>query len=94
MEATQKKENTEEKAAEQKPQDIFEQAFSEITPTTEEGKEEKGKKGKARPVKARKEKKNVRQVLRGYAYVQATYNNTMVTLTDLNGNVLVSASAG
>ncbi|MFH1773222.1 MAG: 30S ribosomal protein S11 [Patescibacteria group bacterium] len=28
------------------------------------------------------------------AYIKATYNNTMVTLTDLNGNVLSWASAG
>jgi len=30
----------------------------------------------------------------GKAYIQATYNNTIVTLTDLNGNVLSWASAG
>ncbi|MCC7357291.1 30S ribosomal protein S11 [Candidatus Uhrbacteria bacterium] len=30
----------------------------------------------------------------GKAYVQATYNNTIVTLTDLNGNVLGWSSAG
>jgi small subunit ribosomal protein S11 len=30
----------------------------------------------------------------GRAYVQATYNNTIVTLTDPNGNVLSWASAG
>ena len=30
----------------------------------------------------------------GKAYIQATYNNTIVTLTDLNGNVLSWSSAG
>ncbi|KPJ84681.1 30S ribosomal protein S11 [Parcubacteria bacterium SG8_24] len=30
----------------------------------------------------------------GRAYVQATYNNTIVTLTDNNGNVLGWSSAG
>jgi small subunit ribosomal protein S11 len=39
-------------------------------------------------------KKTVRQVLHGRAYVQATFNNTIVTVTDLNGNTLAWASAG
>ncbi len=42
----------------------------------------------------RKKKKQVRQVTNGRAYVQATYNNTIVTFTDQNGNVLAWASAG
>ena len=41
-----------------------------------------------------KRKKPVRQVAVGRAYVQATYNNTIVTLTDPNGNVLGWSSAG
>jgi small subunit ribosomal protein S11 len=41
-----------------------------------------------------KKKKKVRQISHGRAYVQATYNNTMITLTDLNGNVLTQSSAG
>lgn len=44
-------------------------------------------------VKAKK-KKAVRQVPRGNAYIQATYNNTIVSVTDLNGAVLGWASAG
>ncbi len=36
----------------------------------------------------------MRQVTEGNAYVQATYNNTIVTLTDLNGNTLGWSSAG
>lgn len=51
------------------------------------------KKGKTRVPRA-KRKKNVRQVSTGRAYVQATYNNTIVTLTDPNGNVLGWSSAG
>lgn len=42
----------------------------------------------------RKKKKTVRAVSVGRAYVQATYNNTIVTLTDPNGNVLGWSSAG
>ncbi len=39
----------------------------------------------------RKERKNVP---RGRAYIQATFNNTIVTLTDQQGNVLAWDSAG
>jgi small subunit ribosomal protein S11 len=39
-------------------------------------------------------KKTLRQVRAGQAHIQATYNNTIVTLTDLNGNVLSWSSAG
>lgn len=48
------------------------------------------KKGKATRVK-RKARKNIE---RGQAHIQSTFNNTMVTLTDLQGNVLSWASAG
>jgi len=41
-----------------------------------------------------KKKKPTRIVSVGRAYVQATYNNTIVTLTDPNGNVLGWSSAG
>jgi len=41
-----------------------------------------------------KKKKVVRHVSTGRAYIQATYNNTIVTLTDPNGNVLSWSSAG
>jgi len=41
-----------------------------------------------------KKKKVVKSVAQGNAYVQATYNNTIVTLTDLNGNTLAWSSAG
>lgn len=45
------------------------------------------------PAKVRRNKKK-RQVRRGNAYIQATYNNTVVTLADMNGNVLTTVSAG
>ena len=41
-----------------------------------------------------KKKKAVRQVSQGCAYVHTTYNNTIVTLTDINGNTIAWASAG
>lgn len=45
---------------------------------------------KAKP-KRRKEKKTVHV---GNVYIQATFNNTIVTITDLNGNAVSWASAG
>ena len=44
-------------------------------------------------VKTRK-KKIKKIVKRGQAHIQATYNNTIVTLTDQTGNVLATSSAG
>jgi small subunit ribosomal protein S11 len=39
-------------------------------------------------------KRERKVVPRGRAYVQSTFNNTLVTLTDPNGNVLAWGSAG
>ena len=44
--------------------------------------------------KKKKKKGGYRQVSHGRAYIKATYNNTILTLTDQNGNVLAWASAG
>ena len=41
-----------------------------------------------------KKKKIKKKVSRGQAHIQATYNNTIVTLTDATGNVLAWSSAG
>ncbi|HNZ86266.1 MAG TPA: 30S ribosomal protein S11 [bacterium] len=43
-------------------------------------------------IKSKKKKKI--SVKRGRAYISATYNNTIITLTDHNGNVLSWSSAG
>ncbi|MFA6422543.1 MAG: 30S ribosomal protein S11 [Candidatus Buchananbacteria bacterium] len=50
----------------------------------------------AKEVSTKKAKKAVvsRQVGSGRAYIKSTYNNTLVTLTDQNGNVLSWSSAG
>lgn len=42
----------------------------------------------------KKNVKNIKQVSHGHAYIQASFNNTMVTITDQNGDVLGWASAG
>ncbi|MFN6053471.1 MAG: 30S ribosomal protein S11, partial [Planctomycetia bacterium] len=41
-----------------------------------------------------KKKKIRRNVSRGVAHILATFNNTIVTITDTNGDTLCSASAG
>ena len=41
-----------------------------------------------------KGKKIKRTITKGQAHIQSTYNNTIITLTDLNGAVLAWASAG
>lgn len=46
-----------------------------------------GKAGRVR----RRDRKNIP---RGKAYIRATFNNTMITITDPNGNVIAWSSAG
>ena len=42
-------------------------------------------------IKKRKEKKTV---FEGNVYIQATFNNTIITITDLNGNAISWSSSG
>ena len=42
-------------------------------------------------IRRRREKKNIE---RGAAHIQSTFNNTIVTITDVRGNALSWASAG
>ena len=41
-----------------------------------------------------KKKKGKKNILNGIAYVQSTFNNTIVSIADTNGNVVSWASAG
>jgi small subunit ribosomal protein S11 len=41
-----------------------------------------------------KKRKQRRNVSRGVAHIKATFNNTIVTITDTNGDVLCFSSAG
>ena len=47
-----------------------------------------------KPTIAKTRKKNLRSVPSGVAHVRATFNNTIVSITDLTGNVISWASAG
>jgi small subunit ribosomal protein S11 len=53
-------------------------------------KKKKDKKGKRKTFK----KKEKRTLLSGIAHIQATFNNTHVTVSDMEGNVVAWASAG
>ncbi len=45
--------------------------------------------------KDKKQKKSARrQIVKGRATIQCTYNNTIISLTDINGNVLGWSSSG
>ena len=41
-----------------------------------------------------KKKKTKKNILNGIAYVQSTFNNTVISIADTNGNVISWASAG
>jgi len=61
----------------------------DTTKTAEVKKKDKKKKSKFR---AKKKEKKI--VINGKAYVNATFNNTIVSITDRDGNVLSWSSAG
>ena len=43
---------------------------------------------------ATRKRRELRKVDKGQVHIQSTFNNTMITFTDLNGNVLAWSSAG
>jgi small subunit ribosomal protein S11 len=47
--------------------------------------------GKKKVFKKKREKKNIQD---GIAHIQSTFNNTIITITDINGNVISWSSAG
>lgn len=56
---------------------------------------EKNKVARAKKKLVKKKKRKTARVVKvGRAYIQATYNNTMITLTDTKGDVIAWASAG
>jgi len=75
--------------------DLPETGETAVEETSNEGKKTEDAKAKSgkKPMKGKK-KKVVRHVPVGCAYIQATYNNTIITLTDLNGNTLGWSSSG
>ena len=47
--------------------------------------------GKKKVFKKKRERKNIQD---GVAHIQSTFNNTIVTITDMSGNVIASSSPG
>jgi len=86
---------TDDEAVEKKEESVngikgLEELPEDIKIKLEKKKAENAKKTKVK----KKKKKSTKTVTTGKAFVKATYNNTIVTLTDLNGNVISWASAG
>ncbi len=48
----------------------------------------------AKPKKASKKKKAKKVDVAGIAHIKSSFNNTIITITDLNGNVIAWASPG
>ncbi|PJB18436.1 30S ribosomal protein S11 [Candidatus Falkowbacteria bacterium CG_4_9_14_3_um_filter_38_19] len=67
------------------PEELPEEIKKKLEKNKADKKEIKGRK---------KKRKGDKKVSVGIAHIKATYNNTIVTLTDLAGNVLSWASAG
>jgi len=59
-----------------------------------ESKEDKEKKIKVKKSTYSKKKKVKKNILNGIAYVQSTFNNTIISIADTNGNVISWASSG
>ncbi len=56
--------------------------------------EAKAEGGKAPRSGSKGKKKAVRQIPQGRAYIHASFNNTIVSITDANGNIVGWSSAG
>ncbi len=65
--------------------------MNKVEKNTEETEIKKVEKTKKIKIKKKKIKKNITN---GVAFVNATFNNTIVTITDNSGNVIAWASAG
>tara|TARA_B100000035_G_scaffold293652_1_gene283269 strand:- start:294 stop:743 length:450 start_codon:yes stop_codon:yes gene_type:complete len=65
------------------------------TEKTEKNNQQENKSSKsAKKSSYSKKKKSKKNILNGIAYVQSTFNNTIVSIADTNGNVISWASAG
>ncbi len=79
---TDEKEKSKEKAKKE------EKKVEKAEDTKENAKEEKG------PAKAKKIKSKRRAVPEGNVYIQASYNNTIISIAEPSGNIVAWASAG
>ena len=94
LEKEEKEEKEEELSLEVvKDESGLEELPEEIVKKLEKKKAENEQKGKKIKVR-RKKKKVFKKVPVGKAYIKSSYNNTIVTLTDMQGSVISWASAG
>ena len=59
-----------------------------------DNKDKNQEKNKSKSSSYTKKKKTKKNILNGIAYVQSTFNNTIISIADTNGNVISWASAG
>lgn len=78
---------TEEKVTQSSPQEE-----TPVVAPIEAG--EKNKEGDDKKAAYTKKKKAKRQIQKGQAHIQCTYNNTMISVTDLSGGVLGWSTSG
>lgn len=64
------------------------------TPTTEEVVTDAATESEQADAPVKKKKKLKKQVARGRATIQCTYNNTIITISDMSGNALAWSSSG
>jgi small subunit ribosomal protein S11 len=77
---------------EKKAEDRLEDLPDNVKDHLEKRKKETSKKSTSKGRKRKKKEK--KHVTVGKAYIKSTYNNTIVSLTDLNGDIIAWASAG
>ena len=93
------REKKESKASEEtkenkEPKEHREKKGSKESKESRESAEAATEEGAPKGKRIRKVKKERKSVPNGIAFIQATFNNTVVTITDLKGNVIAWASAG
>lgn len=55
---------------------------------------DEAEKSDGKKIKKKKSKKNKAQILKGRANIKCSYNNTLINIADLNGNILGWSSSG
>jgi small subunit ribosomal protein S11 len=71
---------------------VIKKTEEELLKETE--KREEAEKKAARVTQAKGKKTKIGRLERARIYIQSTYNNTLITLTDMSGNVIAWASSG
>lgn len=92
-EVKKKIEETKEEIKKEAGKEIGDFSFSNDLSSVEIPKKKQQQSDKKEPLK-KKKKGPIKQVTQGSAFIKATYNNTIIALSDQNGNILAWSSAG